>query len=66
MIAVPLDRKNPRAWPGSPIRVFSHARLSARRPIKPTSTKSEADPVKMDPDSHVANESPEKGRRPAT
>ena len=44
-IAVPLDRKNPRAWPGSPIHVFSHARLSARRPIKPTSTESEADPI---------------------
>jgi hypothetical protein len=43
-IAVPLDRKNPRAWPGSPIHVFLHARLSTRRPIKPTSTKSEADP----------------------
>jgi hypothetical protein len=46
MIAVPLDRKNPRARPGSPIHVFSHTRLSARRPIKPTSTESEADPVK--------------------
>jgi hypothetical protein len=44
MIAVPLDRKNSRARPGSPIHVFSHARLSARRPIKPTSTESEADP----------------------
>ena len=44
-IAVPLDRKNPRAWPGSPIHVFSHTRLSARRPIKPTSTESEADPI---------------------
>ena len=44
-IAVPLDRKNPRAWPGSPIHVFSHTRLSARRPIKPTSTESEADPL---------------------
>ena len=43
-IAVPLDRKNPRAWPGSPIHVFSHISLSARRPIKPTSTESEADP----------------------
>ena len=43
-IAVPLDPKNPRARPGSPIHVFSHARLSARCPIKPTSTESEADP----------------------
>ena len=48
-IAVPLDRKNPRAWPGSPIHVFSHTRLSARRPIKPTSTESEADPVILRP-----------------
>jgi len=46
-IAVPLDRKNPRAWPGSPIHVFSHTRLSARRPIKPTSTESEADPLNV-------------------
>src|SRR5271166_5966409 len=46
-IAIPLDRKNPRAWPGSPIHVFLHARLSARRPIKPTSTKSEADPRRI-------------------
>jgi hypothetical protein len=30
MIAVPLDRKNPRARPGSPIHVFSHA-LAYRR-----------------------------------
>ena len=44
MIAVSLDRNNPRAWPGSPIHVFSHTRLSARRSIKPTSTESEADP----------------------
>src|SRR5580700_2671924 len=46
-IAVPLDRKNPRAWPGSPIHVFLHARLSTRRPIKQTSTKSEADPARL-------------------
>jgi hypothetical protein len=46
MIVVLLDRKNPRARPGSPIHVFSHARLSARRPIKPTSTESEAEPGK--------------------
>lgn len=43
-IAVSLDPKNPHVRPGSPIHVLSHARLSARRPIKPTSTESEADP----------------------
>src|ERR1700722_1369778 len=45
-IAVSLDPKNPHVRPGSPIHVLSHARLSARRPIKPTSTESEADPLK--------------------
>src|SRR5271156_2710778 len=45
-IAVSLDPKNPHVRPGSPIHVLSHARLSARRPIKPTSTESEADPDK--------------------
>ena len=43
-ITVPLDPKNPHTRRGSPIHVLSHARLSARRPIKPTSTESEADP----------------------
>src|ERR1700722_991710 len=43
-IAVSPDPKNPHVRPGSPIHVLSHARLSARRPIKPTSTESEADP----------------------
>ena len=46
-IAVSLDPKNPHVRPGSPIHVLSHARLSARRPIKPTSTESEADPVNL-------------------
>jgi hypothetical protein len=46
-IAIPLDAKNPHARSRSPIHVSSHARLSARRPIKPTSTESEADPSKM-------------------
>ena len=44
-IAVSLNSKNPHVRPGSPIHVLSHARLSARRPIKPTSTESEADPL---------------------
>jgi hypothetical protein len=44
-IAVSLDLKNPHVRSGSPIHVLSHARLSARCPIKPTSTESEADPV---------------------
>jgi hypothetical protein len=43
-IAVSLDPKNPHVRPGSPIHVLSHACLSARRPINPTSTESEADP----------------------
>jgi hypothetical protein len=43
-IAIPLDSKNPHARPRSPIHFSSHARLSARRPIKPTSTETEADP----------------------
>jgi hypothetical protein len=61
-IAVPLDRKNPRAWPGSPIHVFSHTRLSARRPIKPTSTKSEADPPNL---RHPLSRSGMAAQRPA-
>jgi hypothetical protein len=44
-IAIPLDPDNPHAHLTSPIHVPSHARaLSARRPIKPNSTESEAGP----------------------
>src|SRR5580692_556673 len=38
-IAVSLDPKNPHVRPGTLIHVLSHARLSARRPINPTSAE---------------------------